>query len=621
MAMTNIFRPPKPVRPKKAMAMANNSQVGATRARFWPLFRVGALVVLAVVMGLGSLIVVKMEQLKALDQFTRRGQDNADWAIYQLEAERAKLEIALLRAGSGDAGALASATQRYEIFASRLPVLDDGASGESARAMPAFPNMEGAMHNFLSRFDPIASDGIALGEIDAMLRALGELKKPIHDLALQTMHMRAEFDRVTRERIGTFERAALAILAMLILLIAGFAGYAIVGLRRAYISERHLRDSEKRLLDFAQVASDWYWETDGQHNFVFISETERDTEAKPMAAIGSPMEDLLRIHPVDRANADLVAARLQKRRAFRDVRFNVLGQDGKSRCLSIGGAPYFSAKGRFLGFRGTARDVTPDIETERTLSAALQEARVANNAKLAFLANMSHELRTPLNAIIGFSEALQLFTRDQLDQRQFSYLRDIQSSGQHLLGIINSILELAKMDVGQVRLTMEPVALVEIALESSRMLESLARSSGVTIACDHGLFDLPLVRADRMRLRQIFLNLMSNAVKYTPEGGHVAIRGAVEAGGSVCVEIADEGIGMRPEDIAVALRPFERVVSPFTRNREGIGLGLPIADSLVREHGGSMSIKSMIGRGTTVSVRLPIAPTTIESQSLIEEVV
>jgi signal transduction histidine kinase len=228
-------------------------------------------------------------------------------------------------------------------------------------------------------------------------------------------------------------------------------------------------------------------------------------------------------------------------------------------------------------------------------------------AKSAFLANMSHELRTPLNAVIGFSEMLRMVAADRLAPNEVGYLADIQASGRHLLGLINGILELAKAEAGRLDLSSESTAIAQIVLEAARMLEPMSRQNRVAIVHDANLEALPPIHGDRMRLRQVFLNLISNAVKYTAEGGAVRLEGCLEESQFVRVVIVDEGIGMRQEDVALALRPFERLSSVFTQSREGAGLGLPIADSLIRAHGGTLSIETALGRGTRVSVRLPMA--------------
>jgi two-component system cell cycle sensor histidine kinase PleC len=243
--------------------------------------------------------------------------------------------------------------------------------------------------------------------------------------------------------------------------------------------------------------------------------------------------------------------------------------------------------------------------SQRVLRDALKEAQSANAAKSSFLANMSHELRTPLNAVIGFSEFLEISASDRLDERQRGYLADIRASGQHLLEILSTILELSKLEAGKVDLKMDQVPARDLIEGCVRMLAPRAASNGIRIEIA-GLDGLPAIQGDHTRLRQIFINLLSNAVKYSSEGSRVRVQGG-KADGFATVRIEDEGIGMHSADIETALKPFERIRNAQTANQEGVGLGLTIVKTLVDIHGGQLDIESEIGRGTAVTVRLPAA--------------
>jgi PAS domain S-box-containing protein len=240
------------------------------------------------------------------------------------------------------------------------------------------------------------------------------------------------------------------------------------------------------------------------------------------------------------------------------------------------------------------------IEAERARAAA----DAANRAKSLFLANMSHELRTPLNAILGFSEVTREAMMGPLDARYRDYASEIHASGQYLLRLINDVLDTSKIEVDRMELHEELVDLTDVVAECQRLLRDRAEDGRLSLTAELPP-GLPRLVADRLRIKQILLNLLSNAMKFTPAGGHVAVSASLPEGGGIMIAIADTGIGMRPEDIPVALEPFRQIENPMTRHYEGTGLGLPLAKALVELHGGRLTIESVTGRGTTVQVWLP----------------
>jgi two-component system cell cycle sensor histidine kinase PleC len=234
-------------------------------------------------------------------------------------------------------------------------------------------------------------------------------------------------------------------------------------------------------------------------------------------------------------------------------------------------------------------------------------AEEANAAKSKFLANMSHELRTPLNAIIGFSEIMEAAMFGPLGAQKYNeYSRDIRESGQYLLDVINDILDMSKIEAGGIQLDPEDVDLDTVLADSLRVVSQRANEKNLKLI---PLID-PAIRlkADRRALKQIALNLLSNAVKFTTEGGSVKVHGRVRAD-AVIIAIEDNGIGIARNALHKLGRPFEQVESQLTKKYQGSGLGLAIAKSLTEMHGGAMRIRSTLGRGTTVIVRLPIIPT------------
>jgi two-component system cell cycle sensor histidine kinase PleC len=230
-------------------------------------------------------------------------------------------------------------------------------------------------------------------------------------------------------------------------------------------------------------------------------------------------------------------------------------------------------------------------------------AEQANRTKSEFMANMSHELRTPLNAVIGFSELMQQGAFGPLGHAKYvEYCSDIRDSGQHLLAVINDILDMAKLDAARLDLRLEPVDLDEILDDAIRLVST--RADAKSIAIENASRPGALVTADRRALKQIALNLLSNAVKFTPEGGRVSVEARSAAGG-IEVRVADSGIGIPGDMIPLLGRPFVQVENQYTKNHKGSGLGLAISRSLAELHGGELLIDSVVGRGTTVTVRLP----------------
>ena len=233
-------------------------------------------------------------------------------------------------------------------------------------------------------------------------------------------------------------------------------------------------------------------------------------------------------------------------------------------------------------------------------------AEEANQAKSKFLANMSHELRTPLNAIIGFSEIMESGMFGPLGAEKYNeYCTDIRGSGQYLLEVINDILDMSKIEAGRIRLDFEDLELDALLAESMRVVSAKAQEKQLEVVSRISP-DLHL-RADRRAVKQIALNLLSNAVKFTPAGGRIVVRGRL-ADGCIVLGIADSGIGIARDALTRLGRPFEQVESQLTKSHQGSGLGLAIAKSLVELHGGRMRIRSALGRGTLVVVRLPLQP-------------
>jgi signal transduction histidine kinase len=240
---------------------------------------------------------------------------------------------------------------------------------------------------------------------------------------------------------------------------------------------------------------------------------------------------------------------------------------------------------------------------ELELIRAKEKAETASRAKSEFLANMSHELRTPLNAIIGFAEIIKKRTFGAASERYVEYAGDIHNSGTHLLGLINDILNLSKLEAGKFQLQEENVDLELAIAACTNLIEVAAREANIRLSVTLDPEALT-IRADDRRLRQVLINLLSNAVKFTPDGGSVSVR-SFRRNGGLAISVSDTGIGMAPENIPKALAPFDQIERKVRRKQEGTGLGLPIAKQLVELHGGTLSIESTVDVGTTVTFLLP----------------
>ena len=261
--------------------------------------------------------------------------------------------------------------------------------------------------------------------------------------------------------------------------------------------------------------------------------------------------------------------------------------------------------GKVIGQVQTVRDVTGRIAADRELRRAKEMAEAGSRAKSEFLAHISHELRTPLNAIIGFSEIyLRQMFGDMGNPRYLDYAKDIHESATLLLSLINDILDLSKIEAGRIELTDEAIDLRRTVRQCFRLVRS--RATEAELALEFAMPpELPALRADQRALKQMLVNLLTNAIKFTPAGGRVRLEAALSGDGALTVEIVDTGIGMSAEQINRALEPFGRIDSAFNRSREGTGLGLPLVKALIEAQGGRLEIDSAPGAGTTTRLVFP----------------
>ena len=236
--------------------------------------------------------------------------------------------------------------------------------------------------------------------------------------------------------------------------------------------------------------------------------------------------------------------------------------------------------------------------------AAMIKAQTSDRAKSEFLANMSHELRTPLNAILGFSEIMKNEILGSLGVEQYKeYIQDIHESGAYLLDVISDILDISKVETGNLELAETEVDLNEAIGKSIRLVQERAQDAGVDLRSKAE--ELSVIYADERLVKQCLVNLLSNAVKFTPKGGKIEVRVSRLESGGLSVAVADTGIGISEEDFEKVLSPFGQVESAYSGTYEGTGLGLPITKALMELHGGTLTLESAIGVGTTIVLSFP----------------
>jgi PAS domain S-box-containing protein len=402
--------------------------------------------------------------------------------------------------------------------------------------------------------------------------------------------------------------------AMIFVAIAGGVAVAAGAFLYFFLREVRRREqtSEERFRDYAETASDWFWETDKDHHITYVSDRIRAFGQDPATRIGRSRLDIASESDNDPAKWQEHFAVLERHESFRDFVYTRKVGTQPEHTVSVSGKPIFNASGEFLGYRGSATDVTLRIMTDRQLRDAKADAEAsrdaairADRAKSEFLANMSHELRTPLNAIIGFSEVISKQIMGPVGNIIYQeYAKDIHGSGHHLLRIINDILDLSKIHAGKLVLDEDLVDIPKALGVCIKLVDGRAHEAGVKILIDVP-HDLPRLYADELRFKQIILNLLSNAVKFTPDQGSIIVSTAQCDDGALAINVMDTGIGMTAEEIAVALQPFRQVENSLSRRHEGTGLGLPLAKELVEMHGGALHLESVPGHGTTATIVMP----------------
>jgi signal transduction histidine kinase len=390
---------------------------------------------------------------------------------------------------------------------------------------------------------------------------------------------------------------------------------------------------QARFRDYARAAADWFWECDEDMILTAVSDKIAAVTGLPaLVYIGQGLQSLGTLE-ANSAGQQLLEHASRDRRAFREqlLRVKITGQT--DRLYHLSAVPLMDDQGVFRGFRGAAEDVTRHYamlqqsrQTQRDLEARVDDLQLKNatlditsgqaqsslKAKDEFLASMSHELRTPLNAIIGFAETMELEVFGSLDTHYVSYAKDIRAAGQHLLGLINDVLDVSVIESGEISLSRDIVS-VDRLIAQARALIALRADGKHQDVSQVTTPEGWAVLADERRVLQIFVNLLTNAVKFTPDGGRIGVdvrrspaRGM--AGDMVEISVWDTGPGIATEHHEKVFEKFQQVGgSSYSGKPEGTGLGLHISRELARLMGGDIELSSALGAGARFTLLLPAA--------------
>ena len=371
-----------------------------------------------------------------------------------------------------------------------------------------------------------------------------------------------------------------------------------------------LAESEARFQNMADSASVMIWATDAAGECVYLNRPWYEyTGQTPATGLGFGWLDA--VHPEDRAAAGerFLAANARREPFMIDYRFR--RADGAYRWAVDTASPRFGPGGNFLGYIGSVIDIHERKESEgeraRLLEAeraARAEAERANRAKSDFLAVMSHELRTPLNAIDGYAQLLEMGISGELTDVHTEYVARIRRSQRHLLRLINSVLNFARIEAGHIDYEIRPIAVVELLADAEPLIMPQLAARLLTYRVDVADAEL-IVKADAEKVTQILLNLFSNAVRFTPPGGSVTVRAVPGRESSVAIHVSDTGIGIPADRLETVFDPFVQVDARLTREQSGAGLGLAISRDLARGMDGDLQVESEVGRGSTFVLTLP----------------
>ena len=379
---------------------------------------------------------------------------------------------------------------------------------------------------------------------------------------------------------------------------------------------------DQRFKDFAQAASDFFWEMDSELRFSYFSERfEQVSGVAPADLLGKTREET-GIPNVDSGQWKRHLEALHNHQAFQDFVHGRTRPDGSVVWLSISGQPIYDEMGVFAGYRGVGQDIYERIESERQLVAAKdaairaqQVAEEASAAKLEFLSSMSHELRTPLNSVIGYAQILESDPDLQLSADNRAALEQILRSGRFLLELIQEVLDLNRIEMGNMLMSIDDIDPVPIVQDCLQVAASMANRKGLRLEASIQEDEVSLISADATRVKQVLLNLLSNAVKYNSTGQSISFRCEEQQEGYLRFLVMDDGPGIPKARQADIFKPFDRL-GMEAQEIEGTGIGLTISQKLVQLMGGTLSFRSVEGEGSAFWFGLPMAEPAEEAETI-----
>ncbi|MDF2368366.1 PAS domain-containing hybrid sensor histidine kinase/response regulator [Sneathiella sp.] len=462
---------------------------------------------------------------------------------------------------------------------------------------PALFDLEGWLQNGIGGLPP-TSDIVLTAALERGRTALFKADS----LHAQSNNAAVELLRIQAEKVSVFRDAVLLVLIGL----AGLAAVLIYYIYSRRASAVALEQSELKHRRIFENATEGIFQVNNDGSLIDVNPALASflgySSAEELKqSISSLQEDVYLDHNLARKHYMLLC----KRQYLIDEIYQWRRKDGSVTWGAINAHGVFDDNGKFLYLEGTLSDMNDRVRAEVNLRKAKEMAELANRAKSEFLANMSHELRTPLNAIIGFSELLTSEAFGELGHPNYKeYATDIHGAGRHLLGLINDVLDVAKVEAGQLQLSERKIDLASVIQSCFRMLSVRAAEAGVSLLTELPK-NVPVFIGDETRIKQILANLVSNAVKFTNQDGTVTVGVEIRPDNGITLRVEDTGIGIEKKDLPRVLDRFGQVQTNYARNNEGTGLGLTLVQMLCEVHGGRFTLESEVGVGTVCTVIFP----------------